>query len=37
MIEVLKFTLWRLKMGGDITDIERNPEKYFKILNNVTD
>lgn len=37
MIEVLKFMVWRLKMGGDITDIERNPEKHFKNLNNVTD
>ena len=37
MIEVLKFMLWRLKMDGDITDIENDPEKYFKILHDVTD
>ncbi len=37
MIEVLKFMLWRLKMGGDISDIEQNPEKYFRILNDYHD
>ena len=37
MIEVLKFMLWRLRMGADISDIKQNPLKYFKKLHDIHD
>lgn len=37
MNEVCDFALWRLRMGGDISQVINNPEKYFAKLNDDTD
>ncbi len=33
MIEVIRFILWRLELGGDVAEVIHNPEKYFIQLN----